>query len=389
MVHILKKPTTENLLNVLGTESKHDVLGLPRVFVKRKPGCIYHSPGKRGKRVSLFKVLQTNSCLHNCLYCNCRKDRDCDRRRFNPEELARTFVDYSRRGRVKGLFLSSGVYPSPNIAQERMLATIDILRNQYHYTGFIHAVILPGTDPSYVPALGKYCDRLSLNLEVPAQRYLEKISPTKEFQAQLWRGLNVVAQYADDHRLPAGATTQLIVGAGNETDEEILELSHNLYRDHKLTRVYYSGFEPVSGTPLEEAPPCPPLREARLYEPDFLLRRYGFKPQELVFDRNGNLDLTRNPKLVWAEKHREMFPLEITTASFEELIRTPGIGVICAKRIISLRKKTSFRFLEQVRRMGMVVKHARGFITLNGKSFPSKPLAKTKLSAQQFLWEEL
>lgn len=383
MTAILKKQSTGQKAQVLGADSKYDTTGIPC----KETGFIYPSVGLKGECIPLFKVLQTNYCIHNCNYCCNRKDRNCVRAGFQPEELANLFMNYYKRSWVKGFFLTSAIYPSPDKAQERMLATIEILRNQYRYEGYIHAVVLPGADFSFIEALGRYSDRLSLNLEVPKARFLRKLAPTKDFQGQLWEGLGRIARFNMTKKLSAGVTTQLVVGASDETDEEILDLSWDLYRNYKLTRVYYSGFSPIYDTPLSGTAPCPTMREARLYQADFLLRRYGFKINEMVFGNDGNLDLDRDPKLMWAERHPEFFPIEVTTASYEQLIRVPGIGTISAKRILD--KRGNISSLEQLRKLGVVTKRAQGFIAIRGKQFVRGAVQEIRIPKQLFLWEEL
>ncbi|MCD5401306.1 putative DNA modification/repair radical SAM protein, partial [candidate division NPL-UPA2 bacterium] len=232
-------------------------------------------------------------------------------------------------------------------------------------------------------------DRLSINLEASGEKSLKKLTPTKNYQ-NLLAGLEEIARLNEAAPLKAGITTQLVVGPGGEADQDILNLTHQLYRDYKLWRVYYSGFTPLRNTPLESYPPCSPWREVRLYQADFLLRKYGFTPQELPFDEKGSLPADVDPKLAWAKKHPERFPLEINEASYGNLVRIPGIGRISAKRIIEVRRSSRIGGLEQLKKLGAVVKRARNFITLNGKFFPQKKvLPERKLEEQLFLWEEI
>jgi len=232
-------------------------------------------------------------------------------------------------------------------------------------------------------------DRLSMNLEAPNQKCLSELSADKNFHRELLDGLKKIASFHGKHPLKGGVTTQLVVGAANDEDREILSLSHNLYRDHNLRRVYYSAFTPVEDTPLENLRPCPPLREFRLYQADFLLRKYNFTPEELIFDEKGDLYLDKDPKLVWALSNIDRFPVEINKTSFEELIRVPGIGRISARRILDVRKNTKLKELEQLKRLGAVTKRARKFITLDGKFYPAKKELKPEIDKQLFLWEEI
>jgi len=387
--------TLEKKLENLGRLSQFDVTGLSRLFslrpyLKNAP-FIYPAVGFKGSCVNLFKVLQTNLCRHNCFYCANRWQRNCLRLSFSPEELARLFLHFYKKRYVQGLFLSSAIYPDPNKAQEKMYITLSIIRKQ-GFGGYIHTVILPGVDDNLIKKVARLSDRVSLNLEAPNQIYLSKLSPDKNFKRQLLNGLEKLSLLNKERPFKAGITTQLVVGAVDESDRDILSLSDNLYKRLQLSRVYYSGFIPIKDTPLETKPQCPPLREARLYQADFLLRHYGFKLEELVFDDKGNLIREVDPKLAWAKRHPENFPLEINSASKEQLLRVPGIGRISVERIINLRRDKKFSSLDELRKIGVVVNKARNFITLKGKFYPTlkkkEPLSLKK-EKQLFLWEEL
>jgi len=360
----------------------------PQKHIARS-NLIYPAVGERGGCVNLFKVLQTNLCENNCLYCANRKDRDCPRVEFTPRELASLFLEYYRKGWVKGLFLSSAISVSPNATQEKMLETLKILRQRYNYRGYIHCKILPGVDTNLIEAAGKLADRLSVNLEAPNQKALSKLTFDKNFQRDLLDGLKKIAFFDGKQPLKGGVTTQLVVGATDELDKEILFLSQNLYRSYSLRRVYYSAFSPVEDTPLESLRPCPPLREFRLYQADFLLRKYNFSAEELIFDKKGNLYLDKDPKLVWALTNMDRFPIEVNKASFEELIRVPGIGRISARRILEVRRSTKLKELEQLKKLGVVTKRARSFVTLHGSFYPAKEEPKPEIDKQLFLWEEV
>jgi putative DNA modification/repair radical SAM protein len=385
----------EKKLENLGKLSQFDVTGISRLFslrpyIKNAP-FIYPAVGFKGNCVNLFKVLQTNLCRHNCFYCANRFSRDCLRLSFSPQELAELFLNFYKKGYVEGLFLSSAVYPDPNKAQENMYFTLRIIRKR-GFRGYIHTVILPGVDDNLIRKVAELSDRLSLNLEAPDQKYLLKLTPDKNFKQQLLKGLERIALLNREKPFKAGITTQLVVGAADETDREILSLSAHLYIRLKLNRVYYSGFIPVEDTPLESKPRCPPLREARLYQADFLLRHYGFNLEDLVFDERGNLIQEIDPKLAWANRHPENFPIEINSASKEQLLRIPGIGRISVERIINLRKYKKFSSLDELKKIGVVVNKARNFITLKGKFYPAlkkKEPVSIKKEKQLFLWEEL
>jgi len=388
--------TTRNLhhkANLLGELAGFDVTGFPlAIFPKKhiaRSSLIYPAVGEKGECVNLFKVLQTNLCENNCFYCVNRKDRDCPRVEFAPQELASLFLEYYKKGWVTGLFLSSAVNVSPNVSQEKMLRTLKILRQHHNYRGYIHCKILPGVDTALIEATGHLANRLSINLEAPNQKCLSVLSPDKNFHGELLQGLRKIASFNESHPLKAGVTTQLVVGAADDQDREILSLSQKLYRDYNLRRVYYSAFTPVEDTPLENFNPCPPLREFRLYQADFLLRKYDFTAQELIFDRKGNLYLDKDPKLAWALSNMDRFPVEIKKAPFEELLRVPGIGRISARRIVQLRETTKLKELEQLKKLGVVTKRAQRFVTLEGKFYPAKEEPKPQIDKQLFLWEEI
>ena len=389
----MKKMTIHRKANLLGELAGFDVTGFPLAILPKKhiarSSLIYPAVGEKGECVNLFKVLQTNICENNCFYCVNRKDRNCPRVEFTPQELAYLFLEYYKKRWVRGLFLSSAVNVSPNASQEKMLETLKILRQGYNYTGYIHCKILPGVDTSLIEATGKLADRLSVNLEAPNQRCLSQLAPDKSFDRELFAGLKRISSLHEKNPLKGGITTQLVVGAANDKDREILSLSHNLYKDYKLRRVYYSAFIPIEETPLENLRPCPPLREFRLYQADFLLRKYNFTANELVFDEKGDLYLDKDPKLAWALANMAKFPIEINNASFEELIRVPGIGRISTKRILEVRKRTRIKEMEQLKKLGAVTKRAGKFITLDGKFYPGKEKPTPEIDRQLFLWEEL
>ncbi|MFQ5868207.1 MAG: putative DNA modification/repair radical SAM protein, partial [bacterium] len=390
---IMRKQSLHHKANLLGELAGFDVTGFPlAIFPKKhiaRSSLIYPAAGEKGECVNLFKVLQSNLCENNCFYCVNRKDRDCPRVEFAPQELASLFLEYYKKRWVKGLFLSSAINVSPNASQEKMLETLKILRQRYNYRGYIHCKILPGVDIGLIEASGRLADRLSINLEAPNQRCLSELTPDKNYHRELLDGLRKIASFHGKHPLKAGVTTQLVVGAADDEDREILSLSHKLYKDYNLRRVYYSAFTPEEDTPLENLRPCSPLREFRLYQADFLLRKYNFSAEELIFDNNGNLYVDKDPKLVWALSNMERFPVEINKASFEELIKVPGIGRISAGRILQVRKNTKLKELEQLKRLSVVTKRARRFITLDGKFYHAKEELKPEIDRQLFLWEEI
>ncbi|MBC7250992.1 MAG: putative DNA modification/repair radical SAM protein [Anaerolineae bacterium] len=331
---------------------------------------IYPAVLPDGQRVALLKVLLTNVCERNCAYCANRRSRDFRRVSFTPEELARTFEQMWRRGQVMGLFLSSGVCGHSGQAMDRMLATVEIIRQRLAFPGYIHLKILPGATQAHVERAMQLADRVSVNLEAPNPERLARIAPEKDFTTALLEPLRWVKRLREESggRLaPAGPTTQFVVGAADEPDREILATADRLYRELNLTRAYFSAFQPVPDTPLADHPPTPLWREHRLYQSDWLLRKYGFAFEELIFDEEGNLPRQSDPKTMWAMAHPERFPIEVNRASREELLRVPGIGPRSAERIVRLRKRGKFRELSDLRRVGAIPQRAAPFVLLDGR----------------------
>lgn len=393
MAFLLKKPTSQDKLQILGKTAQFDVCGLPRLFSgKRKKlerfKFIYPAVGK-GRCIRLFKVLQTNLCEGNCFYCANRKERNFPRVSFSPDELARLFIRYYQRGLVDGLFLSSAISGSVARSQEETFKTLYLVRKKYGYKGYIHYKVLPGSEASLIEECAAFADRLSINLEAPGPGYLSKLSPTKNFSTQLLAGLEKISLLNRETPLRAGITTQLVVGAAGEKDKQIAHFAHLLYKKYKLWRVYYSGFLPIKDTPLESVPACHNLRELRLYQADFLLRGYRFIPEELPFDKNGNLPRDKDPKLAWATNNSDKFPVEVNKAGYWKLLRVPGIGRISAKRIIKRRKEGRITTLNELKATGCVVKRARNFVTINGRFYPSQEEKKGSATEQLCLWEEI
>ena len=334
---------------------------------------IYPAVLPDGKRVTLLKVLLTNACERDCAYCANRRGRDFRRVSFTPEELARTFEEMWRRGQVEGLFLSSGVCGRSGQTMDRMIATVEIIRQRIAFPGYVHLKILPGATPAHIERAMQLATRVSVNLEAPNPARLARIAPSKDFTAALlepMRWVQRLRQESEGRLAPAGQTTQFVVGAAGESDREILTTADLLYRQVGLTRAYFSAFQPVPDTPLAGHPPTPLWREHRLYQSDWLLRKYGFTFEELVFDEDGNLPRQADPKMMWATAHPERFPIEVNRASREELLRIPGIGPRAAARIVRLRKRGKFRELSDLRRVGAIPKRAAPFVLLDGRRPP-------------------
>jgi len=338
---------------------------------------IYPAVRPDGTRIAMLKVLQSNACEKDCLYCANRSGRDTRRVSFTPDELARAFDEMAHRNLVQGLFLSSGVCGSTSHAMERILATVELVRRHYHFGGYVHLKILPGADDACIEAAIKMAQRVSVNLEAPNSQRMLAISHSKDFQHELLETLARADKLRRRIGRPVSMTTQFVVGAADEADQEIISSAASLYRGLRLSRAYYSAFQPVSDTPLEGHPATPPHREHRLYQADFLLRQYGFQVEEIVFDPQGNLPAHADPKQVWAQHHPEIFPLEINRAPQEQLLRVPGIGPKSAQRIVNWRKQGALRDLRHLAEAGADADRAAPFILLDGR----------RPSFQMPLWE--
>ena len=342
-------------------------------------GCC-HTFSADGRCVTLLKVLQTNRCICDCQYCVNRRSNDVPRTAFTPRELAELTIGFYRRNYIEGLFLSSAVWGSPDRTTEEMIATLRLLREEYHFWGYIHAKAIPGADPLLTRPLGLLADRLSINIELPSEASLNRLAPDKGKHdiltpmAQIRDGIQVsrheLARYRHAPRFaPAGQSTQMIVGATPESDRHIMLLTQGLYDKYKLKRVFFSAYMPVSDSALLPAPAGfkpPLLREHRLYQADWLLRYYHFRVEELLDEVHPNLNPLVDPKCSWALAHMEFFPVEVNRASLEELLRVPGIGPKSARRIVSVRRCGSLDF-EGLKRLGVVLKRAQYFITCRGK----------------------
>jgi predicted DNA-binding helix-hairpin-helix protein len=330
--------------------------------------CIHNAVLPNGKRIALLKTLLTSACERDCHYCAFRKGRDFRRVAFSPDELAGLFMDLHRRGIAEGVFLSSGVAGSGPRTQDRLLDTATILRQQYRFRGYIHLKIMPGADFDQVSAGMFLADRVSVNLEAPNSERLAQLAPHKVFTEELLERLRWVEQIRRENpgRWPS-STTQFVVGAVDETDQEILTTTALLHREHGLARAYFSRFEPVRGTPLADRPPASPRREHRLYQSSFLLRDYGFSVEELPFDATGNLPLGSDPKLAWAQRFLNHNPIELNTADRQQLLRVPGIGPRGAETLLHARKRGRLRDVADLRKLGIAGRRAAPFILLDGR----------------------
>ena len=341
-------------------------------------GCC-HSFSADGRCISLLKVLMTNYCVYDCKYCINRRSNDTRRTAFTSRELAELTIQFYRRNYIEGLFLSSGVLRDPDYTTQRMIETLRLLRREFAFNGYIHAKAIPGTSPELVQQLGYLADRLSVNIELPSQKGLAALAPDKSKAAILAPMRLIEAQGRQNKEelvkyrhapafAPAGQSTQLIVGATEDSDRHILHLTESLYDRYRLKRVFYSAYVPVVENPLlpdlHTKPPL--LREHRLYQADWLLRFYGFRADELLDDQHPNFDPMLDPKCYWAITHPEQFPVEIMTADLGRLLRVPGIGPTGARRILSARR-TGLLHFDDLKKMGIVLKRAQFFILCGGR----------------------
>lgn len=359
-------------LEILGTAAKFDVCTASTSLNKRNktkssPSGICHSFTPDGRCISLLKVLLTNECQKDCIYCQNRCQRDIQRTHFTPDELVTLFMQFYTRNYVEGLFLSSGVRVSSNQTMQEMIKVAEILRVSYQFKGYIHLKILPGAEESLIQRAVELSNRVSVNLEVPNQKAMEKISQGKNFGSHILKTVEDISNKIK-YRPRVSQTTQFIIGAAQETDEEIITSVFKLYDTYKLTRAYFSAFQPVQDTPLENTPPTPLIREHRLYQTDFLIRQYGFSKEEIFYGGNGFLDMQVDPKLAFAVKNRHLFPIEVNRASLSTLLKIPGIGPTSAKRIIQIRRTAPITMIHTLKMLGVVVKRAAPFILLNGKA---------------------
>lgn len=323
-----------------------------------------------GKRVPVVKTLMTSACEKDCFYCPTRRGRNSVRRiTFKPEELAYGFNQIQSRGLAEGIFLSSGVIGGGTRTLEKTIAAIEILRQKYEFRGYVHLKLMPGAERAAIERALELADRVSVNLEAPNSDRLARLSSTKQFADELLAPLRIARELIDSDSRYEGKsmTTQFVVGAADESDREILSATARLYHQLRLARVYYSAFSPVPDTPLENRPPTAEIRERRLYQSDFLLRQYGFTYDDLVFDEGGNLPAQFDPKMQWAIKHPERFPLELNRAPREELLRVPGLGPTSVRRILQRRRAHHLRALEELKRLGADAQRAAPFILLDGR----------------------
>ena len=338
---------------------------------------ICHSWSEDGRCISLLKILLTNKCIYSCEYCVNRKENNVERAEFTPEEVADLTINFYKRNYIEGLFLSSGVVKSPDYTMMKLIRVAEILRNEKKFNGYIHMKAIPGASEELIERLGRLIDRMSINIELPTKSSLKMLAPQKTYES-IEKPMSFInesiTQYKIDRKtirktplfLPAGQSTQMIVGAAGESDLTIINKASSLYEDYKLKRVFYSGFVPVIKSKYtEKIKKVPMLREHRLYQADWLMRFYKFKSNEILNEKNPFFDLTLDPKAFWAVQNVANFPIEINRASYEELLRVPGFGPTYAMRIINARKFANLSF-DDLTSLKISLKKAKNFILVNG-----------------------
>lgn len=356
---------------------------------------ICHSYTEDGRCVSLLKILFSNVCIYDCSYCVSRRSNDVKRAAFTVQEVVDLTINFYRRNYIEGLFLSSGIFKSADYTMERMLQVAKKLRLEENFNGYIHLKTIPGASPELITEAGLYADRMSINLEMPTEAGLKQFAPEKS-HAEVQKDLGIVRdrliQFKDERKLirsvpkfvPAGQTTQMVVGASNETDYDVMMMADQHYKDYKLKRVYYSGYIPINDQ--DKALPAigstpPLLRENRLYQSDWLMRFYGFAANEIVNPQFPNLDLEVDPKLSWALRHPEYFPVDINRADYQMILRIPGIGVRSAKKIIQARRFGPLR-TDQLKKMGVAYSRAQHFMFCIDTPAYKKELHPTQVRQQ-------
>ena len=391
-MEVLKK------LKILGAAARYDV-ACTSSGTKRKGSAgtigstqamgICHSFAADGRCISLLKILQTNVCIYDCKYCHNRSSNDVARAAFTPEEVAELTMNFYRRNYIEGLFLSSAIIKNPDYTMEMLLKTLTLVRNKYKFNGYIHVKGIPGADDKLIYATGLLADRMSINIELPSQDSLKQLAPDKTkhdiLQPMKWvknniqQSENELAIYRHAQKfVPAGQSTQLIVGATPENDRKVIALSEGLYHKYDLKRVFYSAYIPTGSNILPQTKP-PLLREHRLYQADWLLRFYKFKASEILDEQQENLSLNLDPKCQWAIRNTHLFPMEINSVDFESLLRIPGIGWVSAERIIAARRVGKLDFYN-LKKLGVVLKRAKYFITCKGKRYANLSLEPEFLS---------
>lgn len=447
MFEITNELTTKEKLHILADAAKYDVActssGVDRKgkegFLGNAEACgICHSFASDGRCISLLKILMTNHCIYDCKYCLNRSSNDVPRAMFTPEEICELTMEFYKRNYIEGLFLSSGVINNPAYTMEKMCETLHLLRNKYRFNGYIHVKSIPGAPDELLATAGYLADRMSINLELPTRESLHKLAPNKDFNTIL-KPMKMVSDTIATHRLaigkdarmerssinnylpnsiflkdnlleegvkneiaiknvlrpeirkenlkrafsPAGQSTQMIIGATDETDYNLIKTTQMLYQTYDLKRVFYSAYIPINEDSVLPAigTPVPLLREHRLYQADWLLRYYGFQADELLSEERPNFNEMLDPKCDYALRHLELFPVDVQTASYDLILRVPGIGPKSARRIVNSRRYGKLDF-DNLKKMGVVLKRAHYFITCSGKMMYNTPIDEKYITRQ-------
>jgi len=348
---------------------------------------ICHSFASDGRCISLLKILMTNICIFDCKYCINRRTNNVKRAIFTPEEICNITINFYKRNYIEGLFLSSGIIKSPDYTMELLIETLTLLRKKYHFGGYIHVKAIPDASEVLLKKLGLLADRMSANIELPTENGIKLLAPNKD-NKNTENIMKFIKNNRNKSYVPAGQSTQMIVGATKESDLDIMNKSESLYKTYNLKRVFYSAYIPVNKDKLLPALQMPPLkRENRLYQADWLLRFYGYKVKDILDETNPNFNYLIDPKADWALRNMQEFPKEINTCSYNELLKIPGIGITSAKRIISSRKYFKITF-KDLKNMGIVLKRAKYFITCNGKYFINENLFTKEFIESNLMLEE-
>ena len=359
---------------------------------------ICHSFTADGRCVSLFKIMMTNFCIYDCAYCVNRRSNDVPRTEFTVDELVNTTIEFYRRNYIEGLFLSSGVHRNPDYTMQQMILVVKKLRKEHRFNGYIHMKSIPGASEELVRQAGLYADRMSVNIEIADEANLKLVAPEKNYPSIFSPMRNIqqgMLESIEDRKkmrsapkfVPAGQSTQLIIGATAEADNQILHLASNLYKRPSMKRVYYSGYIPVNDydkrLPAINKPPL--VRENRLYQADWLLRFYQFNVNEIVDENNPDLDLSVDPKMGWALRNPHIFPIDINTAPYELILRVPGIGIKSAKKIVVSRRFGKLNSA-QLKKIGVVMKRAQYFIVC--RELPMNTVNEVKPEYLKLLFSE-
>ncbi len=367
--HTTSRPSCYTPSNLHGAPSM-----TPKPLTREKDVFVHSAQLPNGKQIKLLKTLLTSACERDCFYCPFRAGRDFRRATFKPDEFARVFMDLNHRNIAEGTFLSSGIAGGGVLTQDKLIDTAEIMRNKYGFRGYIHLKIMPGAQKEQVFRAMQLADRVSINLEAPNTERLAKLAPHKVFIEELFRTLKWVEEIRQSQPAYKGwngrwpsTVTQFVAGGADESDLELLTTTSWLMKNVRLKRAYFSAFNPIPDTPLENKPAVDPLREHRLYQASFLLRDYGFDLEEVPFANDGNLPLPTDPKLAWAQLNLSEHPVEINRAEKRELLRIPGIGPKGAEAILQARRTNQLRDLSSLRKLGVIAERAAPYVLLNGK----------------------